>query len=99
MEKFGLREQIESVLENQVRPMLNSHGGDIVLKGFEDGIVRIDFTGACAGCASADLSTKGFVEDTLKAAIPEVEGVELEHLTDPELLAMARKILSGEMHV
>lgn len=89
--------KIEEVLESQIRPMIRSHGGDIQFKDFEDGVVYVDLTGACAGCAAADLSTKGFVEDTLRAAIPEVNSVELDHPASSELMDFARKILRGEV--
>ncbi len=89
-----LRQRIETVLNEQVRPVLGSHGGQITLKGVQDGVVYVTLSGACSGCPSADLSTRGFIEDTLRAAVPEVERVELEHPVSDELLAFARRILS-----
>ena len=87
------REQIEKVLDDQVRPMLKAHGGDVKLIEVKDGVVFVNLLGACVGCPSADLSTKGFIEDTLKAATPEIQKVELEQNIDPEMVALARKIL------
>ena len=91
-----LNKKIEEVLESQIRPMIRSHGGEIRFVDYTDGIVCVEFLGACAGCAAADLSTKDFVEETLCSAIPEVKGVELEHQTSSELLDFARKILGGK---
>ena len=90
------RQRIEQVLEETVRPMLRSHGGDARLTGYRDGVVYVELTGACAGCPSADLGTKQFMEEALFAALPEVRQVELEKRTSPELLDFARKLLYGE---
>lgn len=93
---MDMREQVERVLEEQVRPMLHSHGGEVRLIDICDGKVLVELQGACAGCPSADLSTRGFIEDTLKAAIPGLTAVELEQTVSEELLDFARNILRGE---
>lgn len=90
---MDIREQVERVLEERVRPMLHSHGGEVRLVDVRDGNVIVELQGACAGCPSADLSTKGFIEDSLRAAIPELKSVELEQSVSDELLSFARRIL------
>lgn len=90
---MDIKEQVEQVLEERVRPMLHSHGGEVRLVDVRDGNVLVELQGACAGCPSADLSTKGFIEDTLRAAIPELNTVELEQTVSDELLNFARCIL------
>ncbi len=90
---MDIREQVEQVLEERVRPMLHSHGGEVRLVDVRDGNVLVELQGACAGCPSADLSTKGFIENTLRAAIPELNAVELEQTVSDELLSFARRIL------
>lgn len=92
---MDIREQVEQVLEERVRPMLHSHGGEVRLVDVRDGNVIVELQGACAGCPSTDLSTKGFIEDTLKAAIPELNAVELEQTVSDELLSFARRILNN----
>lgn len=92
--RVELIEKVEQVLEEQVRPILGGHGGGVGLLGCEDGVVTVELSGACAGCPSADLGTRRFVEETLRAALPEVRGVALRRATDPELLAFARRILT-----
>lgn len=93
---MDMQEQIECVLENQVRPMLHSHGGEIRLVNVRNGTAFVELQGACAGCPSVDLNTRGFIEDALKAAIPELKSVELEQTVSNELLDFARKILRSE---
>ena len=75
--------------------MLREHGGAARLLDCADGVVSVELLGACSGCPSADLSTRGFIEDTLRAELPEVERVELMNAVSPELLEMARAILHG----
>ena len=88
-----MRQEVERVLEEKVRPMLREHGGAARLLDCADGVVSVELLGACSGCPSADLSTRGFIEDTLRAELPEVERVELMNAVSPELLEMARAIL------
>ena len=88
-----MEKRIEEVLERQARPILRAHGGEVRLAEYRDGVVQLERLGACAGCPSADLSTRGFLEEILKAAIPEIRAVEICHPVSPELLDMARRIL------
>lgn len=88
-----LRQEVERVLEEKVRPMLREHGGAVWLLDCADGVVSVELLGACSGCPSADLSTRGFIEDTIRAELPEVERVELMNAVSPELLEMVRAIL------
>ena len=47
-----LRQTVELVLDRQVRPLLKLHGGGIALADVAaDGVVRLEFEGACRGCA------------------------------------------------
>jgi len=90
------KQQIEKVLEEKVRPMLRSHGGDVCLLDCADGVVYVELRGACAGCPSADLDTKRFIAETLCAVIPQVRGVEVEKALPSDLLDFARKLLHGD---
>ena len=93
---MNVEPRIEAILEEKVRPMLRSHGGEVRLDGYADGVVSVELLGACSGCPSADLSTRGMIEDILRAEVPEVTSVELTQAVDPELLAFARKLLGHE---
>ena len=93
---MNVEQRIEAILEEKVRPMLCSHGGEVRLDGYADGVVSVELLGACSGCPSADLSTRGMIEDILRAEVPEVTSVELTQAVDPELLAFARKLLGHE---
>jgi Fe-S cluster biogenesis protein NfuA len=72
-----LRSRIERVLDEQVRPDLQSDGGGIELVGIDrDRIVQVRLTGACQGCTSSIMTLSMRVEATLKAAVPEIRFVE-----------------------
>ena len=89
-------ERIEKVLEQDVRPSLLSHEGNVQILSYEEKskILRVRLTGQCSGCPSAQLTTEEVIEKAVKEKIPEVEQVLLVHEVSSELLDMARKILS-----
>lgn len=68
--------QIKELIEIKVRPAVAMDGGDIIYRGFEDGIVKLQLKGACSGCPSSTITLKSGIENMLKHYIPEVEGVE-----------------------
>ena len=42
-------EEVKGVIEKDIRPLLEMEGGSIELKGVDDdGVVRVQLTGACA---------------------------------------------------
>ena len=73
-----MRERIEKVLDEDVRPVLAMDGGSVELVEItEDGIVKVRFTGGCAGCPMAQQTLLGIVEKSIKSRIPEVKEVKL----------------------
>lgn len=64
--------QINSIIDEKVRPAIAGDGGDIVLKGFEKGVVYMQLQGACAGCPSSTITLKHGIENLLKYYVPEV---------------------------
>lgn len=68
--------QIQEVIDNQIRPALQSDGGDIELVDVEDGIVKVRLVGACSHCPSSAMTLYEGVEKMLMEKIPEVKGLE-----------------------
>ena len=72
-----MKERIEKVLEEEVRPMLGMHGGNVELvEVTAEGVARVRLTGGCAGCPSAQMTLVGVVEKAIKSKVPEVKSVE-----------------------
>ncbi|MDO9710885.1 NifU family protein [Paracraurococcus lichenis] len=69
-------EQIKDLLDTRVRPAVAGDGGDIVFRGYRDGIVRLHLQGACSGCPSSRATLKHGVENMLRHYVPEVVAVE-----------------------
>ena len=58
-------EDIEAVLDEHVRPLLRTHGGEMEIIEVEDGVVRFKLKGKCAGCPAADLTTEELIQTAL----------------------------------
>jgi Fe-S cluster biogenesis protein NfuA len=67
--------QIKDLLETRVRPAVANDGGDIVYRGFREGIVYLSMQGACSGCPSSTATLKHGIENLLKHYVPEVSEV------------------------
>ncbi|GAJ28495.1 NifU family protein [Acidomonas methanolica] len=68
--------QIRELLDTRVRPAVAGDGGDIVFRGYRDGVVRLMMQGACSGCPSSRATLKHGVENMLRHYVPEVVAVE-----------------------
>ena len=64
--------QIHDLIETRVRPAVANDGGDIVYRGFREGVVYLSMQGACAGCPSSSATLKHGIESLLKHYVPEV---------------------------
>ncbi len=70
-----LDKKIKELIDTRVRPAVAQDGGDIIYKGFENGVVFLHMQGACAGCPSSTATLKHGIENMLKHYIPEVTEV------------------------
>jgi len=68
-------EQIKTLLDERVRPAVAGDGGDIIFRGYRDGIVSLKMQGSCSGCPSSTATLKHGIENLLKHYIPEVRSV------------------------
>jgi Fe-S cluster biogenesis protein NfuA len=67
--------QINELLETRIRPAVANDGGDIIYRGYRDGVVHLQMQGACSGCPSSTATLKHGIEGLLKHYIPEVTEV------------------------
>ena len=60
----------------EVRPFLNSDGGDIELVAIEDGKhVTVRLQGACTNCSVNHMTLRAGIETTIKKYAPQIETV------------------------
>lgn len=70
-----MRDRVQAALD-KVRPMLQRDGGDVILVDVtEEGVVRVQLTGACKGCPMSAITMKEGIEKFLKSEVPEVKEV------------------------
>ncbi|XP_037383436.1 NFU1 iron-sulfur cluster scaffold homolog, mitochondrial isoform X3 [Talpa occidentalis] len=67
---------IKELLDTRIRPTVQEDGGDVIYKGFENGIVQLKLQGSCTSCPSSIITLKNGIQNMLQFYIPEVEGVE-----------------------
>ncbi|HMP04233.1 MAG TPA: NifU family protein [Gemmatales bacterium] len=73
-----VRERIEQVLAETVRPLLTSTGGDVHLLELDgDGVARIAFVGTCSACPSTVMTLLMGIEAELRQRVPEVAYLEV----------------------
>ena len=68
-------DQIRELIETRVRPVVAFDGGDILYRGFREGVVYLTMHGACSGCPSSTATLKNGIESLLKHYVPEVTEV------------------------
>ncbi|MCL6462604.1 Fe-S cluster biogenesis protein NfuA, 4Fe-4S-binding domain [Flavobacterium micromati] len=67
--------EVQKALE-EIRPFLNSDGGDISLISIEDGKhVKVRLEGACTNCSVNQMTLRAGVETTIKRYAPQIETV------------------------
>ena len=86
--KEQIIEEINSIVEKNIQPSVEMHGGVVKLQDFDmdTGVALMLMSGACSGCASSSVTLKLGVENMLKHYIPEVnavEGVDDPSFNDP----------------
>lgn len=67
--------QIRDLIETRVRPAVANDGGDIIYRGFREGVVYLTMHGSCSGCPSSTATLKQGIEGLLKHYVPEVTEV------------------------
>ena len=67
--------EVEKALE-EIRPFLNSDGGDITLISIKDDKhVKVRLEGACTSCSVNQMTLRAGVETTIKKFAPQIETV------------------------
>ena len=78
-------EAVDAALE-ELRPMIESHGGMITVEEIIDGVVKLHMLGSCAGCPSSAATLTGGLEEALRRHWPNFRRLEV---LDPNAVADA----------
>ncbi|TNE85186.1 MAG: NifU family protein [Deltaproteobacteria bacterium] len=71
---------VQAVLDDLIRPALQSDGGDCTLLKVEDDNVYLQLIGACHGCPSSTITLRMGIETVLKEEFPQMnELIQVEH--------------------
>jgi len=74
MNKETLTFKVEEAL-SEIRPFLESDGGDIKLLSINDNIVTVKLMGNCVSCSVNQMTLKNGVEMTIKKYAPQIKEV------------------------
>ena len=62
--------RIVDILDEYVKPAVESDGGNIRFMSYEEGVVSVLLQGACSGCPSSTVTLKQGIENLLKKMLP-----------------------------
>lgn len=74
MNNESIETKIVSIID-RIRPFLISDGGNIEYIKYENDIVYVKLTGACANCNMMDITLKNGIEQLIINEIPEIKEV------------------------
>jgi Fe-S cluster biogenesis protein NfuA/nitrite reductase/ring-hydroxylating ferredoxin subunit len=66
----------------EVRPYLQSHGGNVELLGVKEGVARLRMQGSCSGCPSSTVTLRLAIEEAIQKTAPDLEGIEAEGVAE-----------------
>src|SRR5581483_2548327 len=78
----SLEERVIEALDT-VRPYMESHGGNVVLLGVEQGVARLALEGSCNGCAASRQTLELAIKQALEEHCPDLLGLEVAGVTEP----------------
>lgn len=67
----------EEALE-EVRPYIQSHGGEVEVLGAAEGIVRLKLSGSCSGCTASAITLKEGIEKALRERFAGFVAIDVE---------------------
>lgn len=68
-------DMINGLLDEQIRPYLQSDGGDLYVIGLEGNTLSVHYQGACGSCPSSISGTLSAIEFLVKSIEPDIEVV------------------------
>jgi Fe-S cluster biogenesis protein NfuA len=74
MDANTLNKKVQDAL-SEIRPFLESDGGNIELVSITDDVVKVKLLGNCVNCSVNQMTLKNGVEMTIKKHAPEIKEV------------------------
>lgn len=72
-------EHIKEILDCYVTPAVEQHGGQVNFLNFVDGVLTLEMSGACSGCAGSLATLQHGIQGMMQHHVPEVLSIEAEH--------------------
>jgi len=95
MFKNNLLLKISKVVDEDIAPIIETHGGVINIKSFENGVVTITLNGNCNNCPAAQITTEEVVKEKLLEAFPnDVKDVKLYAEVSDDIWNFAKTLLN-----
>ncbi len=69
-------ESVDAAMD-ELRPMIESHGGMITVEEIKDGVVKLQMLGSCDGCPSSAATLTGGIEEALRRHWPNFRRLEV----------------------
>lgn len=66
---------VRDLLDSRINPSIAGHGGHIDIERVTDGTAYLRMSGGCQGCAASQLTLRGGVERTMRAALPGLQNI------------------------
>lgn len=89
--------EIERVMDMEISPIIESHGGFVKIKELDNGVVTVTLGGNCSSCPSAQITTEEIIREKLMEKFPEyVKDVKLYSKISNDIWNFAKKMLSKE---
>ena len=74
--------RIEVLFDEQVRPALAAHGGNVEIVDLDNNVLFLRLQGGCQGCSSSAATLKQGIQTLVKQNFPEI--VDVVDVTDHE---------------
>lgn len=89
----NLRAELERFFDERIRPRISSHGGEVLIRDLDDGVLSVRLQGECLCCPAAGFSTRNWIAEELKSRFAEIRDVAVDQSVSEELLSQARAML------
>ena len=70
--KDELAQRAQKVLDSEINPAVQMHGGLVTLLDVKDGAAYIEMGGGCQGCGMKDVTLRQGIEGAFKRSVPEI---------------------------